>query len=308
MDASPPIVEHRYESAEEFMKALRRSNDRWWPYDGRYCPWVFRGIGNADKWELLPSAWRPDGKLVPLLKKLSDLKLELREAELMADPKVTRDYYEWCAAERQAVYDFAVLANEIGFRVPPFSLDLLRSPLKTRRFKELERLEMEESEFLSKAQHHGIPTRLLDWTLNPLVAAFFAASPKFMVDDAKAIKVWALNRDAIRDNKGNWTQFGSCSVIVLTPSRGDNTYLHSQGGVLTEVRGARQFFFDRGRWPSLEDLFELSGEPSRFIQSHRLEAEHVGRLLTLLDREGINGALLMPSLDNVAETVISRWS
>ena len=52
-------------------------------------------------------------------------------------------------------------------------------------------------ERLSVAQHNGLPTRVLDWTVSPLVAAHFATAERELSDLDGVI--WCVNADRVRD-------------------------------------------------------------------------------------------------------------
>ena len=55
--------------------------------------------------------------------------------------------------------------------------------------------ELDELEWLALMRHHGAPTRLLDWTRSPYVAAFFATSE---AKDGETSAIWAIDIDAIK--------------------------------------------------------------------------------------------------------------
>ena len=52
-------------------------------------------------------------------------------------------------------------------------------------------------ERLSVAQHNGLPTRVLDWTVSPLVAAHFATAERELSELDGVI--WCVNADRVRD-------------------------------------------------------------------------------------------------------------
>lgn len=69
------------------------------------------------------------------------------------------------------------LITEFKHRSPPF----------------VETLPNDDLELLFLMQHHGIPTRLLDWTENPFVALFFALEAVRLDVDQRDAAVWMLN-------------------------------------------------------------------------------------------------------------------
>lgn len=196
----------------------------------------------------------------------------------------------WRFALAEAAIQFAQLGRSVGLEIPwKIPRSLMISPMNYVPFI--------DPSLLALAQHHGIPTQLLDWSEDPLTAAFFAIGDKTHAQ--KDLCVWALDISVVPNDDG-------CSATLTTAPNICNSNMKAQSGTFLAYGQGPDLvdLFKRGSWPCFEEHEVIS----RGLTKITLPSSERRKLQTLLLREKRSKAHLMPSWDTVATTLFDEWT
>jgi hypothetical protein len=164
------------------------------------------------------------------------------------------------------------------------------------------RIEYEFGAFLALIQHHGFPTPLLDWTLSPYMAAYFAFREVNEIHPlSNNIKIymfdyneWAKSFKQPLDLKDTTTEF----VSIIRPFAKFNPRIIAQQGIftLTNVDDMELYINSRA-----------NETKKNFLYSVLLSVKEKPNVMRELNLMGINEMTLFPGLEGICRSLKSQF-
>lgn len=148
-----------------------------------------------------------------------------------------------------------------------------------------------ESLLLALGQHYGLPTRLLDWTESPYIAAFFAYNSQTLwgVHD-QSIAIWVLDT-----SHPIWASDYGVEIIDV-PSFG-NQRIRNQSG---------KFTLSKTPFLTLEEYVAAHEDDGKPLMKFLVPASDATRALADLDAMGIHHGTVYPEIEGAAQMALFR--
>lgn len=303
------LEEHVFSEAEELLQAITP-----WSRPYQLDGYIFRGHSRDEQYELVPSALRINAKE--------------RLWEIAHIQQPIQNQSEWdelqTKAEYQILREFYRLADARGLHVPHAarvrgrlsrSFDFMTTAI---RYQSEQWIPDDLLEVAALAQHYGLPTRLLDWTFDPYVAAYFASASADEHDGN--LSIWCLNQDHLSILNES---IDRCNLRFVTPHYSGNPNLAAQEGLFTHwptnlppitqsmqalIDGHAQFIDRTPLDVLLKQHFEIQGrdEDVNVFLKLKLPAREGRRLMGLLAKAGYGASRLFPGYRGVAKEITSR--
>lgn len=316
MKPLPIPVEVACATADDFINQLH--HERWRPPGGQWAsPWVFRGQRLAS-WPLTAPAWRTDTQLSQFITRLRNLRYNSVADSAHGHFKsigLEEQAYQWtiawaqARAESELIHDFLSMAEELAYPAAEDKATVLAAyenyPKTIQQAQEWS-FAPAPSSLTVLAQHYGIPTRGMDWSRSPLIAALFAAR-SVLPEATHKLAVWAADTTRLRAPLGR-PDIGT--FVPFASGWHTNKNLVAQQALVLHPANACSVYLHTGHWPSIEataHTHQSADDDGPLIQ-FTLPHSQVGGLLRFLWSAGVSSAHVFPSLDSVASALAQRWA